>query len=191
MPTDPQTTVPGVLAMLAKLPPACFVRRPTSRGRETRRIDRGMPGYTIIETDIPVDALNAALPVPPTPAQIETMQAGSMFGWHVPGADLDVVRERMAHGRAALDPAAPPWVVLDVHGVMGSGLPVIARATRREAIEAARRHVERTFKRDGRTELLRALDEGADEDGCSIFAQSGDERVFVMPCQVTDTQDAR
>jgi len=32
------------------------------------------------------------------------MLVGSMFGWHVPGADPDVVRERSAAGTADLKP---------------------------------------------------------------------------------------
>ena len=59
------------------------------------------------QTTVSSEALNNALPVPPTPAQIEAMQAGLMLGWHIISADLDVVRERKAGDRAALDPAAP------------------------------------------------------------------------------------
>ena len=83
---------PDVLAILAKLPQACFASLPGSRGPRTLRIVRGVPGYTEIDTAIPAERLNAALPVPPTPEQVEAMVVGSMFGWHIPGADPDMVR---------------------------------------------------------------------------------------------------
>ena len=57
---------------------------------------RGVPGYTHIGTARPADRLNAGLPVPPTPEQVEAMLVGSTFGWHVPGADPDVARARRA-----------------------------------------------------------------------------------------------
>jgi hypothetical protein len=48
-------------------------------------IHRGVPGYTPLPslTDESAAEINAGI----TPAQIEAMQNGSMFGWHVPGAD--------------------------------------------------------------------------------------------------------
>ena len=87
---------PDVLAILAKLPPACFAAVPGSRGLRTLRIVRGVPGYADGEAALPVDRLNAGLPVPPTPERVEAMLVGSMFGWHVPGADPDAVRARRA-----------------------------------------------------------------------------------------------
>lgn len=50
-------------------------------------LHRGVPGYTPLPslTDEGAERLNAQEGV--TPAQIEAMQNGSMFGWHVPGAD--------------------------------------------------------------------------------------------------------
>ena len=83
---------PDVLATLAKLPPRCFVELPGSRGPRTVEIVRGVPGYSDLDTTLPVDRLNASLPEPPTPEQAEAMLFGSMFGWHLEGADPDVVR---------------------------------------------------------------------------------------------------
>lgn len=85
-------TDPDVLATLAKLPPECFVRLPGSRGPRVVRIVRGVPGYTEMIGAVSADALNAALPNPPTPEQAEAMTVGSMFGWHVPAADPGFVR---------------------------------------------------------------------------------------------------
>lgn len=87
-------TEPDVLATLAKLPPRCFASIPSSRGPRTVLIIRGVPGYTDMDTSITVHDLNSALPKPPTPEQVEAMLVGSMFGWHVPGADPDIVRAR-------------------------------------------------------------------------------------------------
>lgn len=88
---------PDVLATLAKLPSRCFVELPGSRGRRIVEIVRGVPGYSDVDTALPVERLNASLPEPPTPEQAEAMLFGSMFGWHLPGADPDVVR---AHNQA-------------------------------------------------------------------------------------------
>lgn len=51
------------------------------------RVTRGQPGYTPIPhlTPAEADALNLKGGV--SPALRESMVAGSMFGWHVPGAD--------------------------------------------------------------------------------------------------------
>jgi hypothetical protein len=52
-------------------------------------IRRGVSGYYLTDygkgTDAVVDTLNARQGV--TKAQREAMEAGSMFGWHVPAAD--------------------------------------------------------------------------------------------------------
>ena len=77
--------------------PSCFLPdSPRSRGPRTLRIVRGVPGYTHIGTAPPPDRLNAGLPVPPMPDQVEAMLVGSMVGRHVPGADPDVVQARRA-----------------------------------------------------------------------------------------------
>ena len=102
-------TTPDVLTTLAKLPPRCFATIPGSRGPRTIEIVRGVPGYTEISdvegtSDLKgvhsAEALNAGLDVPPNPEQVEAMVVGSMFGWHVPGADPDVVRDRNAARQA-------------------------------------------------------------------------------------------
>lgn len=85
--------VPDVLATLAKLPPRCFALVRSSRGPRVVEIVRGVPGYTATRTTAPADALNAALPEPPTPEQVEAMLFGSIFGWHLDGADPDIVRQ--------------------------------------------------------------------------------------------------
>ena len=48
-------------------------------------LKRGEPGYYPIHTPLSADALNQAEGV--TPAQREAMLMGSMFGWHLKGAD--------------------------------------------------------------------------------------------------------
>lgn len=81
-----------VLETLKKLPARVFVG-PT-RAAELAigtgyAIFRGVAGYTPVHglSDATANRLNTRLGV--TPAQIEAMQAGSMFGWEVPGADPD------------------------------------------------------------------------------------------------------
>ena len=102
-------TTPDVLTTLAKLPPRCFATIPGSRGPRTIEIVRGVPGYIEIndfdgisdlESVDSAELLNARLDVPPNPEQVEAMVVGSMFGWHVPGADPDVVRDRNAARQA-------------------------------------------------------------------------------------------
>lgn len=79
-----------VLKTLEKLPPRCFIG--PSKAQELAIdtgycIYRGMAGYVPVPslTDETAARLNAGI----TPAQIEAMEIGSMFGWHVPGADPD------------------------------------------------------------------------------------------------------
>lgn len=48
-------------------------------------LKRGEPGYYPIHTPLTADALNQGEGV--TPAQREAMLTGSMFGWHLKGAD--------------------------------------------------------------------------------------------------------
>lgn len=70
---------------LAKLPDmcACF-HHETS---EPIIIKRGEQGYWPMPASFTVDKLNADFEA--TPAHIAAMQAGAMFGWHVPAADPD------------------------------------------------------------------------------------------------------
>jgi hypothetical protein len=77
-----------VAHVLIDLPERCFVGPTEARklGIEVGYcIHRGIPGYTpvIKLTDEMAERFNAGN----TEAQIEAMQVGSMFGWHVPGAD--------------------------------------------------------------------------------------------------------
>lgn len=78
MPDDPSP--------LSRLPPRCFAQLPSTG--ETIAIIRGEMGYHPVLTVQTVEQLNATLPNPPTPQQVEAMLAGSMFGWHVPAALL-------------------------------------------------------------------------------------------------------
>lgn len=81
-----------VLAILQKLPKRCFVG-PTAAKKLAINvgycIDRGVPGYTPLEslTDAMADRFNTREGA--EPHHIEAMQVGSMFGWHVPGANPD------------------------------------------------------------------------------------------------------
>ena len=69
----------------AALPACCFARSPLTG--ETVGIIRGGNGYRpVVSHDTP-EALNATLPNPPTPAQVQAMLAGAVFGWDVPAAD--------------------------------------------------------------------------------------------------------
>ena len=82
-------TAPDTRTMFAKLPPACFIRSLLSGNGQVCRIDRGAPGWTVVDTHLPPDRLNDALPVRPTPAQIDAMRVGAMFGWDALDADLE------------------------------------------------------------------------------------------------------
>jgi len=81
---------PDVLAMLAKLPPRCFVQLSGSRGPRVAEIIRGVPGVTDIDTALTADEINSALPKPPTQPQIEAMLYGAVHGWHLASADADL-----------------------------------------------------------------------------------------------------
>ena len=93
MPTDNPSTAP-------KLPSLCYARHPETSA--TVLIVRGEDGYHPVQTFLTPAQLNAALAEPPTPAQVQAMVVGSMFGWQVPGADP----ARHAAARADVQPAA-------------------------------------------------------------------------------------
>lgn len=86
---------------LAKLPPVAFVDNPfTDEARTCRTysteapiiaIERGEMGFKPIYSRKSADELNAAEGV--TPEQRQAMLAGSMFGWHVPGADPEFYQD--------------------------------------------------------------------------------------------------
>lgn len=81
--------MPDMIETLKKLPQYCYNRLPSTK--EIIGIERGVPGYTKI-TNLPlgidtVEKANELLGV--TKGQAEAMLIGSMFGWHVPGADPD------------------------------------------------------------------------------------------------------
>ena len=97
--------MPDVLACLSKLPPRCFAQIPSTG--EIVAIVRGEAGYRPVMTVQTVGQLNATLPDPPTPEQVEAMLAGSMFGWHVSAAlvrDGPVAGSLM--GKVAVEAAA-------------------------------------------------------------------------------------
>ena len=71
------------LANLAKLPEMCACHLPGMA--EPIVITRGEAGYASLPDGMTVDLINTTFEV--TPPQIAAMQAGSMFGWDVPGAD--------------------------------------------------------------------------------------------------------
>ena len=108
MPDDP--------ACLSKLPPRCFAQLPSTG--ETIAIVRGEAGYHPVVTVQTVEQLNASLPEPPTPEQVEAMLVGSIFGWHVPAARLsDPLANRLtAETTAAADALAPVLAVADWGG---------------------------------------------------------------------------
>ena len=72
--------------ILAELPPTCAAGHPTDAAFIL--LQRGRKGYQMfysIKTQDQADAYNAALGV--TPAQLEAMICGSMFGFECPAAD--------------------------------------------------------------------------------------------------------
>lgn len=71
--------MPAITPDFATLPPCCFARLPSTG--QTIAINRGETGYYPVVSSHTPEQLNAALPEPPTPEQIEAMLAGSMFGW--------------------------------------------------------------------------------------------------------------
>lgn len=78
MTTDDPFTAPG-------LPPLCYARQPETGA--TVLIVRSEDGYHPVQTFLAPGQLNAALAEPPTPAQVQAMLVGSMFGWQVFGAN--------------------------------------------------------------------------------------------------------
>lgn len=88
------------------LPPIAFIDNTeglAQTGRKVVAIKRGMPGCYAIVTACTADELNAQRGV--TAAQREAMLMGSLFGWHVPGADPkhwegrpELVRGGVQHG---------------------------------------------------------------------------------------------
>ena len=70
---------------LAKLPMRCAAREPSTGA--PIMIMAGHAGYYPLPPTLDVDALNTRWGA--SPAQVEAMLAGSMFGWEVPAADPD------------------------------------------------------------------------------------------------------
>lgn len=70
---------------LAKLPDMCAC--PHHETGEPIIIKRGESGYWPMPTHFTIAKVNADFEA--TPAMIAAMQAGAMFGWHVPAADPD------------------------------------------------------------------------------------------------------
>jgi hypothetical protein len=76
---------------LAKLPGLCAAWHPFDA--TPIFISAGEPGHYRAFTGLDVDGFNARHKI--TPAQVEAMIAGSLFGWHVPGADPDTYNLRI------------------------------------------------------------------------------------------------
>lgn len=70
---------------LSKLPPVCASRLPGTG--EVILIERGSSGYYHGQGGLDPDEFNEAIGA--TPAQVQAMEVGSMFGWELPGADPD------------------------------------------------------------------------------------------------------
>ena len=104
MPDDP--------ACLSKLPPRCFARLPSTG--EIIAIIRGEAGYRPVVTVQTVEQLNASLPEPPTPEQVEALLVGSIFGWHVPAACLSAAPAAGPVAETAAVEAGPLAPVLAV-----------------------------------------------------------------------------
>lgn len=74
---------------LAKLPARCYARHPSTN--DPILITAGERGYHWAPPTLDVDAANTRHGI--TPAQVEAMLVGSMFGWEVPGANPDMYPE--------------------------------------------------------------------------------------------------
>jgi hypothetical protein len=74
-----------VLKTLEKLPPMCAARNGVDG---PVLLKRGVAGFWRACPDLDVDAFNSRHNV--TPAQVQAMEIGSMFGWDAPGADPDL-----------------------------------------------------------------------------------------------------
>jgi hypothetical protein len=74
---------------IRKLPPVVFATQPVSG--ELILIIVGEPGYHVIHTAKTVQELNGS---DVKGHHVQAAIHGSMFGWHVPGADADRVRDR-------------------------------------------------------------------------------------------------
>lgn len=97
--------LPRAVANLAKLPPVAYSVAPGGAGLIAIR--KGVKGYEEVSRrpgkgeswDELANRMNASLGV--TELQVEAMLTGSMFGWHVPGADVDYIKaDRAARGKA-------------------------------------------------------------------------------------------
>lgn len=75
----------SIAERLEKLPEVCASRLPSTG--EPILIERGASGYYAGTFNSDPDKFNREWEV--TPAQVQAMEAGSMFGWHVPGANPD------------------------------------------------------------------------------------------------------
>lgn len=67
------------------LPPLCHLRGGTAG--KVLLIQRGVDGFTRIDTKCSPECLNSKLSRVPTRAGIAAMQAGELYGWYSPGTD--------------------------------------------------------------------------------------------------------
>lgn len=95
-------------ATIDKLPLICAARLPSTG--EPIYLRRGEQGYWPAGSDVDPDDFNQALGV--TPAQREAMLAGSMFGWHTPGADPEHPMYRNADPKA-WNPSRQPEITTE------------------------------------------------------------------------------
>lgn len=76
------------LSNCVKLPPICYTYL-RGGNKEVIAIKNGENGYYEVITNATPEQMNSQLPRVPTAAEILAMEAGSMFGWQVPGANPD------------------------------------------------------------------------------------------------------